>query len=120
MGISFQKKDYDYYVWLNDDSILFKDAFSVIYNDIKIKSSSIIVGSFISSNQNLNELTYGGRDKKLSLLIPSGKPQECLFINGNFVFIPREIFKKVGFLSKMFTHNYGDTDYGLRAIKKKF
>ena len=118
--LASKKKDYDYYVWLNDDSILFKNAFSIIYNDIKIKSSSIIVGSFISSNQNLNELTYGGRDKKLSLLIPSGKPQECLFINGNFVFIPREIFKKVGFLSKMFTHNYGDTDYGLRAIKKKF
>ena len=63
MGISFQKKDYDYYVWLNDDSILFKNAFSIIYDDIKNKSSSIIVGSFMSSNQNLNELTYGGRDK---------------------------------------------------------
>ena len=118
--LASKKKDYDYYVWLNDDSILFKNAFSIIYNDIKKKSSSIIIGSFISSNQNLNELTYGGRDKKLSLLIPSGKPQECLFINGNFVFIPKEIFKKVGFLSKIFTHNYGDTDYGLRAIKKNF
>ena len=114
------KKDYDYYVWLNDDSILFKNAFSVIYNDLKKKSSSIILGTFVSSNQNLNEITYGGRNKHLSLLIPSGEPQECSFINGNFVFVPREIFKKVGFLSKMFTHNYGDTDYGLRAIKKNF
>ena len=114
------KKDYDYYVWLNDDSILFKNAFSVIYNDLNDKKSSIILGTFISSNQNLNEITYGGRDKQLTLLKPSGEPQECSLINGNFVFIPKEVFKKVGFLSKMFTHNYGDTDYGLRAIKKKF
>lgn len=114
------KKDYDYYVWLNDDSILFKNAFSVIYNDLNDKKSSIILGTFISSNQNLNEITYGGRDKHLTLLKPSGEPQECSLINGNFVFIPKEVFKKVGFLSKMFTHNYGDTDYGLRAIKKKF
>ncbi len=118
--LASKRKDYDYYVWLNDDSILFKNAFSVICNDLKKKSSSIIVGTFVSSNQNLHELTYGGRDKHLSLLRPSGEPQECSFINGNFVFVPREIFKKVGFLSKMFTHNYGDTDYGLRAIKKNF
>ena len=114
------KKDYDYYVWLNDDSILFKNAFTVVYHDLKKKNSSIIVGTFTSSNQDLNKLTYGGRDKNLSILKPSGEPQKCTFINGNFVFVPREVFKKVGFLSKMFTHNYGDTDYGLRAIKKKF
>jgi len=114
------KKNYDYYVWLNDDSILFKNAFYVIYNDLNDKKSSIILGTFISSNQNLNEITYGGRDKHLTLLKPSGEPQECSLINGNFVFIPKEVFKKVGFLSKIFTHNYGDTDYGLRAIKKNF
>lgn len=114
------KKDYDYYVWLNDDSILFKNAFTVIYNDLKEKSSSIILGTFVSSDQNSNQITYGGRNNSLSLLIPSGEPQECSLINGNFVFIPKEIFKKVGFLSKVFTHNYGDIDYGLRAMKNNF
>ena len=114
------KKDYDYYVWLNDDSILFKNAFSVIYKDLKEKSSSIIVGTFISSNENLQEITYGGRNKHLSLLKPSGEAQECSFINGNFVFVPKEVYNEIGFLNKMFTHNYGDVDYGLRAIKKNF
>ena len=52
------EKNYDYYVWLNDDSILFKNAFSIIYRDLKEKSSSIIVGTFISSNENFSELTY--------------------------------------------------------------
>jgi GT2 family glycosyltransferase len=114
------KKDYDYYVWLNDDSILYKNSFSVIYNDLITKNSSIIIGTLISNNKNLQEITYGGRNKNLKLIEPSGEPQECSLINGNFVFIPREVFKKVGFLSKIFTHNYADVDYGLRAIKKKF
>lgn len=113
------KKNYDYYVWLNDDSILDKNSFSVIYNDLKTKNSSIIVGTFISSNKSLQKITYGGRNKNLKLIEPSGEPQECTLINGNFVFIPREVFKKIGFLSNKFTHNYGDIDYGLRAIKKK-
>lgn len=113
------KKDYDYYVWLNDDSILFKNSFVEIYNDLKSKSSSIIVGTFISSNKSSHEITYGGRNKKFELIKPSGEPKECLLINGNCVFIPREVFKKVGYLSKIFTHNYGDVDYGLRATKKK-
>jgi GT2 family glycosyltransferase len=107
-------------VWLNDDSILYKNSFSVIYNDLLTKNSSIIIGTLISNNKNLQEITYGGRNKNLKLIEPSGEPQECSLINGNFVFIPREVFKKVGFLSKIFTHNYADVDYGLRAIKKKF
>jgi len=113
-------KDYDYYVWLNDDSILFKNAFSVIYNDLKVNRFSIILGTFISSVSNTNQITYGGRDDNLSLLIPNGIPQQCFLMNGNFVFIPKAIFKKVGFLNKVFTHNYGDIDYGLRTIKNNF
>ena len=112
------KKDYDFYVWLNDDSILYKNSFSVIYNDLKTKNSSIIIGTFISSNKSLQKITYGGRNKNLKIIEPSGEPQECTLINGNFVFIPRS-FQKIGFLSNKFTHNYGDIDYGLRAIKKK-
>ena len=118
--VASSKNDYDYYVWLNDDSILFKNAFSIIYNNIKSKSSAIIIGTFISSDPNSNQITYGGRDDNLSLLIPRGVPQQCSLMNGNFVFIPKAIFKKVGFLNKVFTHNYGDIDYGLRAIKNNF
>jgi GT2 family glycosyltransferase len=118
--LASSKNDYDYYVWLNDDSILFKNAFSVIYNDLKANRFSIILGTFISSVSNTNQITYGGRDDNLSLLIPNGIPQQCFLMNGNFVFIPKAIFKKVGFLNKVFTHNYGDIDYGLRAIKNNF
>ena len=41
-------------------------------------------------------------------------------MNGNFVFIHKNIFDIVGFIDKIYTHNYGDIDYGLSAIKKGF
>lgn len=119
-NLASTKKNYDYYVWLNDDSILFKDAFKIMYNDLNNKKPSILVGTFISSNQVTKEITYGGRNKNFELLIPSGNPEECTLINGNFVYISREVFKKIGGLNKVFTHNYGDIDYGLRAIKAGF
>ena len=97
-----------------------KMLFQLYIDDLKIKSSSIIVGTFISSNENFSKLTYGGRDKHFTLLKPSGKPTRMFIINGNFVFVPREISNQIGFLNKIFTHNYADVDYGLRAIKKKF
>ena len=118
--VASSKKDYDYYVWLNDDSILFENAFSIIYNDIKSKSLAVIIGTFISSDQNSKQLTYGGRNNNFELLIPNGEPQECRLMNGNFVFVPKKIFRKVGFLNKVFTHNYGDIDYGFRALKNNF
>ena len=37
-----------------------------------------------------------------------------------FVFIHKNIFDSVGFIDKTYTHNYGDIDYGLCAIKKGF
>ena len=43
-----------------------------------------------------------------------------LFNEWKFCLIPKAIFKKVGFLNKVFTHNYGDIDYGLRTIKNNF
>ncbi len=119
-NLASTKKKYDYYVWLNDDSFLFKNAFKIMYNDIIFKKPSILVGTFVSSKQAAKEITYGGRNNNFELLIPSGKPQECTLINGNFVFISKEVFEKISVLNNVFTHNYGDIDYGLRAIKAGF
>ena len=105
---------------MNDDVILYQNAFKIIYKDLKKVSKSILVGVFETSQKNSKQITYGGRDKNLQLLIPDGNPKSCLWMNGNFVFISKEIFDKVGLLSKIYTHNFGDVDYGLRAIKMGF
>ena len=62
------KKEYDYYIWLNNDTYLYSDALKTIFNDLKIiKSKSIIVGI----TQDKEKLTYGGRnDLKDEILSP--------------------------------------------------
>ena len=117
---AYEKKDYDFYIWLNDDVKLFKNAFLTMYNDFSNSNLSIIVGTLKSSDINNEIITYGGRDKNFDLIIPSGKTQNCVMMNGNFVFIHKNIFDSVGFIDKTYTHNYGDIDYGLCAIKKGF
>ena len=68
------------------------------------------------------QVTVIESDKIIGGLARSIKIENYFFDIGPHSFFSedKEVFKKVGFLSKMFTHNYGDTDYGLRAIKKKF
>lgn len=107
--------DYDFFLWLNNDTYLYKDAFNTLLNDLKkINPNSILVGV----TEHNNELTYGGREKLGGpIIIPNGKPQTINIINGNCVLIPILTFKILGFLDKKFSHSLGDIDYGLRAIK---
>ena len=112
-------KDFDYYLWLNDDVIIFKNGIETLLDNQMQYSNSLICGVMSSKRDNL--ITYGGRDKKSKLIIPNNKnPTLCHYINGNFVLIPKNIYKKVGGLDKIFRHAIGDFDYGLRVIDKGF
>lgn len=116
-------KDYDYYLWLNDDTFLDNNAIIELLECheealIRNSQSSIIVGSCRADVA--DDLgSYGGRTKT-KLLIPNGELQNCLYINGNIVLIPKEIFEILGNLSPEYTHGIGDFDYGLRAIQAGF
>jgi len=114
---ALSKKDYDFFIWLNNDTFLYPDAFKTIFNDLrKVKKKSIIVG--ITKNE--KKLTYGGRTSLNSGVIqPTGSPQKIKYMNGNFVLVPKEVFNSIGLLNERFSHSLGDLDYGLRAIKKK-
>lgn len=118
-----QKKEFDYYMWLNDDTHLDIDAISELlscYNEIKKRENkeSIIVGSCRNDSKS-NLFSYGGRMNDTPV-IPNGSVQKCNFINGNLVLVPSYIFKTIGILSARFTHAMGDNDYGLRALKAGF
>jgi GT2 family glycosyltransferase len=113
------KKEYDFYLWLNDDTIIninaFKDLLDCNNEAIqKNKIASIIVGC-CESSEGSGKFSYGGRTE-LGLIIPNGIIQECTYINGNIVLIPQEVYNKLGSLSNDYTHGIGDNDYGLRAI----
>lgn len=107
-------KDFDYYLWLNDDTFLFKNALLL---SIKLEySTSVIVGTTHSAiNQ---KPTYGGRSSRTkSLIIPNGFFQKCDLINGNFLLVPKLVYKNIGMLDPIFHHALGDYDFYYRGKK---
>jgi GT2 family glycosyltransferase len=114
-----KQKLYDFYFWLNDDTLLDKDAISNVlecYNEVMSISGepAIIVGSCRESSE-INSFSYGGRDE-FGPVLPNGELQTCKYINGNVVIVPHAIYKSVGIFSDDYTHLFGDHDYGLRTI----
>ncbi len=118
------KKNYDYYLWLNDDTVLFAHALSTLivtaqtFRD-RHNCDSIVVGSVMEPTTGL--YSYGGsiqiKQHSLNLrnVIPTDSIQECDTFNGNLVLIPRQVAYENGNLCTHYTHAIGDTDYGLRA-----
>jgi GT2 family glycosyltransferase len=109
-------KDYDYYLWLNDDTVLNSDAIKILLvSSLSKNDKAIIVGT---TSATLSEkTTYGGRERNGQLVIPTNYIQECDFFNGNIVLIPNYVFKIIGMNDPIFHHALGDFDYGLRAVK---
>jgi len=109
-------KDFDYFLWLNDDTFLYKDALLKMLNAAhKTNNISVICGSTFSLN--FNNISYGGQSQDSRLLIPNGNLQEVFLFNGNVVLIPSYVYSKVGILDKSFPHAIGDYDYALRIRK---
>jgi len=112
-------KDYDYYLWLNDDTLLFENSLKLMLEYIQtLNNRQIIVGATCSSKTGI--VTYSGfnfPDKKLN---PNNTWQNCDFFNGNIVLIPSFVFHQVGIIDKRFRHTLGDFDYGMRASKLGF
>ena len=121
---------FDYYLWLNDDTLLYPTALgSLIATSDELQSklgkSVIVVGSTQDAID--GRLTYGGvvRPSKwktllFELVVPGEVPIECETMNGNCVLVPHAIAKEVGNLDKAFVHAMGDQDYGLRAQRAGF
>ena len=114
--------EYDYFLWVNDDTFLFEDAISILLASKK-NEDDIITGSICDPIT--KKRTYGGAIFNRSFLRPlkynvvdiNGKPQEIDTINGNAVLIPLTAFKKIGKFDGELIHSGGDLDYSLRARK---
>ena len=111
-------REYDYFVWLNDDTYLYDNAIlrllscSYIFSD-----SNIIIGSTCDTKGE-GKVTYGGMDENKEQLFSNTEPLECYYMHGNIVLIPNAVFKKVGYNDSYYRHSLGDHDYGLMARKK--
>ena len=112
-----ETKDYDFYMWLNDDTFLLPDAISSLLSSAVNKKDSIIVAGIRSQKAEI--VTYSGYYQG-KLLVPNGNLQECDTFNGNCVLIPGIVYQTVGNLDWHFRHAIGDIDYGYRVRKAGF
>lgn len=124
--IESAKSNPDAYLWLNDDTHLFSDALIRFFHwhlQFALRGQpGILVGTICDPVD--GHLTYGGRvclswrepfPKKCTY--PGAEPIRCDTFNGNCVWVPRNVFQKIGILGKKFTHGQADFDYGFRATK---
>jgi GT2 family glycosyltransferase len=110
-------QDYDYYLWLNDDTVIYPHAIEkLIICSQNENNQKIITGSTCSSDDK-NKITYGGKLLKKGTVKPNGQKQHCDYFNGNIVLIPKYVYEFVGKNDRLFHHALGDFDYGLRAKK---
>jgi GT2 family glycosyltransferase len=111
------KEHYDYYLWLNDDVVLYKNCFEELFECDKLTGGNSIISGIIESEEK-NEILYGGTDCKNQLIIPNGKMNTITNMNGNVVLVPKLVHKLIGNLDPYYHHDLGDVDYCLMALKK--
>ncbi len=116
-------KDYDGYLWLNDDTHLYRNALIILDHAIRQlkrdrSNPGLIVGAVCDpATKNTTYGVTGHPPKKPDGTIYRIKAKET--INGNVVWVTRETWMKLGNLRSCFTHGMGDTDYGIRAQRMK-
>lgn len=116
---------HDYYLLLNDDTMLDHDALQRLLQEAAACASRtsrpvVMVGSTRGSE--LATLTYGGQKRPSAnryttfvKIAPEAQPRRVETFNANIVLISAAAAELVGNLDPHFEHALGDIDYGLRA-----
>lgn len=117
--------DYDYYLWMNDDTRLDDGALALLLDAERFvrergATAAIVAGS--TRHPATGELTYGGvvrvsrwRPLRNELVQPGDRPLPCDTMNGNATLVSRAVVQRIGNLDPAFVQQMGDFDYGLRA-----
>ena len=123
------QEGFDYYLWLNDDTLLVPHALDTLLSAAEALQESGIVSIVTGSTVNAQsgKRTYGGVTLEGRWLrsLKAVQPDEhmarpCDTMNGNFTLIPRQIADRVGNLDPIFHHSFGDLDYGFRTRSAGF
>ena len=88
--------EWDGYLWLNDDTILAKDALERLMS--ADDGESIVVGNLRNA---VGAIVYGMREGGL--------------FTGNCVFVPRKVYGRLGMICGKYSHAWADSDYAMRA-----
>lgn len=114
---------FDYYLLLNDDTLLKTAALYRLISHALKKKDAICIGTTTDSR---GKVSYGGRklynrNKVQSFSVYSDTELiECDMANANIMLVPRAVVDAVGILSDSYTHSIADYDYTMRAKKAGF
>jgi len=111
------KSHHDFYLWLNDDTMLFDNALEVMFKDYATTGEMSIISGCCCDTATQTETTYGGRDDDDNLIPMNGELQKTVAMNGNVVLIPNCVVDSIGIIDPYFKHSAGDNEYSFRAKK---
>jgi GT2 family glycosyltransferase len=111
------KNQYDFYVWLNNDVVLYENAFKELFACASLTNHSAIISGLIQSHDE-QAIIYGGTDEAKKIITTTNQLNAITHMNGNVVLVPKSVFATLGNLDPFYHHDLGDVDYGLRAQKK--
>lgn len=106
----------DYYVFANDDVVVFDNALHEMIVQSEKHGGSAVVGVTCDHAGNV---TYGGiryrkHSIKYDIIDVTNEDLTCDSFNCNLVLLPADIFHAMGNFDSHFTHAMGDFDYGLK------
>ena len=110
------KGNYDFYLWLNDDVILYPYFLDESMECEKLLGGHSIITGLIEDATHC-KIIYGGSDSSKKRIQATGKPEPVRNMNGNVVLVPKCVVDKIGIIDPRFHHDLGDVDYGLTASK---
>lgn len=126
---ALQYANYDAFLLLNDDVIVFKDYFKNLLqcNQFSIETYNKSGIYALSTKDPIsNKLTYGGSivtqsflKLKINRISPSLNVIPCHFTNANILWVSNNVVKEIGIFDKLYTHGIADYDYSYTAFKAK-
>ena len=122
------QRGFDYYLWLNDDTLLFPESLDVLLAASRALEESGVVSIVTGSTcDGSGSRSYGGVNlegrwlRSLRGVQPApDRVVTCDTMNGNCTLIPAKIAVALKNLDPAFHHSFGDLDYGFRAQKAGF
>lgn len=109
-----RQRDYDYYLWLNDDTVLYDGCLDELLACHRSVGELCIVSGLVE-DESRTKTIYGGYDAHNQRLLANGDVQDVVRMNGNVVLVPHKVVERIGILDPYFIHDLGDVDYGLTA-----
>lgn len=119
-----KRGEYDFYLLLNDDVVLFENAISRLFDAYKLSEQpgNILLGGVRDPQK--QKMTYGGMvlKNKLTANTKMIEPDEaelkaCDIGNANIMLVDKAAVNRIGIFSDSWTHAFADFDYTLTAKK---